>query len=121
MAPMLNYSFAFGQEIARQAVLDGNSPVRAPYAVWPVSLAGGFLPNILYSVYLLRRNRSWGLFRPATPDLYWSTLMGMLWMGAFALYGMSTAYLGPLGNFDWVGTVSDIHDYDRHSVGIVNR
>jgi L-rhamnose-H+ transport protein len=97
MAPMLNYSFAFGQDIARQAVDQGNSQVRAAYAVWPVGLAGGFLPNTLYSLYLLRKNRSWQLFRPAAPDLYWSSLMGVLWMGAFALYGMSAAYLGSLG------------------------
>ena len=97
MAPMLNYSFAFGQEIARQAVHLGNSEVRAAYAVWPIGLAGGFLPNISYSLYLLKKRRSWPLFKPASPDVYWSTLMGGLWMGAFALYGMSASYLGTLG------------------------
>jgi|SRR5882762_2176176 len=97
MAPMLNYSFAFGQDIALQAVALGNSPYLAAYSVWPVGLAGGFLPNAAYSVYLLSRNRSWSAFRAPFPDTLWSSLMAILWMGAFALYGMSTTFLGPLG------------------------
>src|ERR1700676_1996017 len=36
MAPMLNFSFAFGQDIAHQAAHFGNSELRAAYAVWPI-------------------------------------------------------------------------------------
>lgn len=97
MAPMLNFSFAFGQQIAERAVSLGNSAPRAAYAVWPVGLLGGVLPNIVYSLYLLQRNRSWGVFRRSSADALLPTYMGILWMGAFALYGMSAAYLGPLG------------------------
>lgn len=97
MAPMLNYSFAFGQVIAQIAVRLGNQPVHSPYAVWPIGLAGGFLPNAAYSLWLLSKNRTWPLFRRAPPDLLWSCLMGILWMGAFALYGMSASLLGALG------------------------
>src|SRR5882724_1631842 len=96
MAPMLNYSFAFGQNIAIEAVHLGTPEVRAGYAVWPIGLAGGFIPNIIYSLYLLRKNRSWGAFRPARAVL-WPVLMGVLWMGAFALYGMAAIYLGSFG------------------------
>src|SRR6267142_564687 len=97
MAPMLNYSFAFGQDIAKSAVVFGNQPVRAAYAVWPIALAGGLIPNVAYSVWLLVKNRTWTLFRSTPPDLLRSSLMGVLWMGAFALYGMSATYLGALG------------------------
>jgi L-rhamnose-H+ transport protein len=97
MAPMLNFSFAFGQDIARQAVLLGNAEVHAGYAVWPIGLAGGFIPNIAYSLYLLRKNRSWPVFKRASPEIFLPILMGVLWMGAFALYGMSATYLGSLG------------------------
>lgn len=97
MAPMLNFSFAFGQQIAERAVLLGNSAPRAAYAVWPVALLGGFLPNILYSLYLLQRNRSWAVLRRTSADALLPAYMGVLWMGAFALYGMSAAYLGNLG------------------------
>ena len=97
MAPMLNYSFAFGQEIAHQAVLLGNPELHAAYAVWPIGLAGGFLPNIAYSLYLLRKNASWSAFQSASNEAILPILMGVLWMGAFALYGMSATYLGSLG------------------------
>jgi L-rhamnose-H+ transport protein len=97
LAPMLNYAFAFGQDVARQAVAFGNSPVRAAYAVWPIALAGGSVPNLLYSVYLLARHRSVSAFRAPFPDVLLSGAMAALWMAAFALYGMSAVFLGPLG------------------------
>jgi L-rhamnose-H+ transport protein len=97
MAPMLNYSFAFGQDVAEHAVSAGNTALRSAYAVWPIGLAGGFLPNLAYSLYLLRKERSWNLYREPVPDLLWPVLMGVLWMGAMALYGMSATYLGSLG------------------------
>jgi len=97
MAPMLNYSFASGQEIARQSIRLGGSPLLAAYAVWPIGLAGGFVPNLAYSLYLLKRNRSWAGFKQPFPDSLLSALMAVLWMGAFAVYGMSAALLGDLG------------------------
>jgi L-rhamnose-H+ transport protein len=97
LAPMLNYSFAFGQDIAVAAVRLGNPEIRAAYAVWPIGLAGGLLPNIGYSIYLLRRNRTGALFQFKFPDMFWAILMAILWMGAFALYGMSATYLGRFG------------------------
>lgn len=97
LAPMLNYSFAFGQDIALAAVRLDNPAVRAAYAVWPIGLAGGLLPNMGYSIYLLRRNRTVVLFRSTCPDIFWAILMAILWMGAFALYGMSETYLGRFG------------------------
>ena len=97
MAPMLNFAFAFGQDIARKAVSLGDSPLRAAYAVWPIGLTGGFLPNIVYSVFLIRRNRTIRLFRSGYSDMWLAVMMGALWMGAFALYGMSSSYLGSLG------------------------
>jgi len=97
LAPMLNYSFAFGQDIALAAVHLGNSGVRAAYAVWPIGLAGGLLPNLAYSIFLLRKNRTGRHFQSLYPDAGWATLMAVLWMGAFALYGMSASYLGRFG------------------------
>jgi L-rhamnose-H+ transport protein len=97
LAPMLNYSFAFGQDIAKQAVAAGNPPLLASYAVWPVGLAGGFVPNAAYALYLLWRRRSWTAFKQPSRDLLLSCTMAALWMGAFSVYGMSAALLGALG------------------------
>jgi L-rhamnose-H+ transport protein len=97
MAPMLNFAFAFGQQLAQQAVAVGNSPIRAAYAVWPIALLGGFVPNVAYSVFLLWRGRSWHIFLHDRAEVIWPGLMAVLWMGAFALYGMSAVFLGALG------------------------
>jgi L-rhamnose-H+ transport protein len=98
MAPMLNYAFAFGQSIGDQAVRLGTSPPAAGYAVWPVALLGGFAPNAGYAVWLLCRNGTWKTFGGTwRPDAWFGLLMGVLWMGAFAIYGVSSVYLGALG------------------------
>jgi L-rhamnose-H+ transport protein len=98
MAPMLNYAFAFGQGIAQEAVRQGASPEAAGYAVWPIALLGGLIPNLAYSFWLLSRNRTWKHFRGAwRPDVWFGCLMGVFWMGAFAIYGVSSVYLGALG------------------------
>ncbi len=97
LAPMLNYSFAFGRDIAGAAVRLGNSDARAAYAVWPVGLAGGFLPNLGYSVYLLTARRTWNRFAPLGHDPWLAALMGALWMVSVASYGVAASWLGSLG------------------------
>src|ERR1035438_3414949 len=95
---MLNYAFAFGDGIARQAVRMGNSPESAGYAVWPIALLGGFVPNVSYAAVRLSRNRTWKFFRGAWgSDASCGIAMGVLWMGAFAVYGVGSVYLGDLG------------------------
>jgi L-rhamnose-H+ transport protein len=98
MAPMLNYAFAFGQSIADEAVRQGASPQAAGYAIWPIALLGGLIPNAGYSFWMLSRNGTWKRYRgPWRPDVWFGCLMGVLWMAAFAIYGVSSVYLGPLG------------------------
>ncbi len=98
MAPMLNYAFAFGQDIAIHAVQFGVSPVRAAYTVWPIALAGGLVPNLIYALWLLTKKRTWSLFRgPSIKDGSLAALMGVLWIGAVATYGAASVYLGSLG------------------------
>ncbi len=98
MAPMLNFAFAFGQGIAQEAVRQGASARVAGYAVWPIALLGGLIPNATYSCWLLSRNHTWKHFSGAwRPDVWFGCLMGILWMGAFAVYGVSAVYLGVLG------------------------
>jgi L-rhamnose-H+ transport protein len=98
MAPMLNYAFVFGDSIAGEAVRRGSAKELAGYAVWPIALLGGLIPNAAYAIGLLTRNGSWKVFRQRwTPDVWFGCLMGVLWMGAFAIYGVSSVYLGALG------------------------
>ena len=97
MAPMVNFGFAFGDGIVRQASRLGVAPENVGFVVWPAVLAGGLLPNLAYAAHLLTRNRKWGQFLAVWPDLGWSALAGVLWAGATLLYGYASHQLGALG------------------------
>lgn len=98
LSSMLNLSFSFGGAINDAALKRGAYPAVAVVAVWPIALAGGFIPNSAYSLYLLLRNRSWNNFRKPIPDGLLSGLMGFLWISAVVIYGLATYQLGPLGD-----------------------
>jgi L-rhamnose-H+ transport protein len=97
LAPMINFGFAFGSGIVRQALHLGVAPGNTSFVVWPAVLLGGLLPNIGYAAYLLTRQRTWELFRGVWPDAAWSVLAGLLWAGALLLYGIASRQLGALG------------------------
>ncbi len=97
LAPMLNYALAFGDVFIREAVRQNTTPANAPYAVWPIALAGGALPNVLYAGILIYSNKTWDKFSPMWPDLALGAIMGVLWMGSVAIYGTATILLGALG------------------------
>jgi L-rhamnose-H+ transport protein len=97
LAPMLNYALAFGDVFILQAIKYQASAPDAPYAVWPIALVGGAIPNVAYAIYLARANRSWKYFSPSWPDILFAVTMGVLWMGSVAIYGTATTFLGALG------------------------
>ena len=54
--------------------------------------------NFCYAAFLLSRNRTWSNFgKTWQPDASCGIAMGILWTGAFAIYGVSSVYLGVLG------------------------
>ncbi len=97
LAPMLNYALAFGDTLIAAALRQQTAHVDAPYAVWPIALAGGAIPNLIYSLWLVQRNRSWANFTPVWPEITLGAIMGGLWMGSVAIYGSATTLLGVLG------------------------
>jgi len=94
----LNFSFVFGQEIAKAAQTAGASGTNATYAVWSLAMIGGMVPNLLYPIMLCTRNGSWRTFvsSPQT-DIPLSMLMGFLFIGSTAVYGVAALHLGALG------------------------
>jgi hypothetical protein len=77
----------------------GSSPAASTNAVLAVVLTAGFVSNIAYCLYRLSRNRTVRLFTIPEAKKYvlLATLMGCLWIFAFAIYGSSTSYLGAYG------------------------
>lgn len=97
LTPMLNYALAFGEPVLKKAVELGASPANATYAVWVIALLGGLTVNLLYCLYLLTRNKTWPMFSVRSYDWVGAVLMGVMWMGSIALYGVATTHLGPSG------------------------
>ena len=98
LSSMLNLSLAFGSPISQAAIQRGAENSTAVFAVWPIALAGGLIPNLAYTAYLLFKNKSWRLLTYSSRDAFLSLLMGLLWIGAVAIYGLSTRYLARLGD-----------------------
>ena len=97
LAPMLNYSLAFGDGLMAEALRQHAGRADAPYAVWPIALAGGALPNLAYAAWLLFTKKTWRNFTPIWPEITLGAIMGGLWMGSVAAYGTATTLLGVLG------------------------
>ena len=99
-SPMLNFSFVFGKELQQLTIASGAKPAMASNPIWAVALSAGFIVNAGYCVYLLQKNRTWGLLtQKDIPGLYWlgATLMGILWFAGIAVYGIGAADMGALG------------------------
>lgn len=97
---MLNFSFVFGKSLQLAAHAAGASPAIASNVIWALALSAGFLANAGYCVYLLQKNRTWGVLTQADISAsYWlgAVLMGVVWFFGIAFYGMGATGLGALG------------------------
>jgi len=95
---MLNFSFVFGDELRVRALAVGASPTMAANPIWSLCTSGGFIANAVYCVYLLKKNKTWGVYKVGG-TLYWilGSLMGLLWFGGTLMYGSGASILGTLG------------------------
>jgi L-rhamnose-H+ transport protein len=99
MSSMMNFSYAFGDQISAEAARRGADPGNASITIFAVATTAGFLINAGYCFYLLAKNRSWRGSEPsADPMNYvYSLAMGVLWLVGFFLYGLGATALGELG------------------------
>jgi len=99
LAPMLNFSFAFGSDIVTSAIEHGTHPAVATNAVWALALIGGFISNAGYCIVKLTRGKTWGGFgrKDALNHWFLASVMGVLWIGGVLLYGWGATALGSLG------------------------
>lgn len=98
MGGMINLGFAFSGDLLERAKTAGASPLTATLAVWPVVLAAGYVPNLVYTVYLLLRNGSSGAFgRSSVRGLLLAAAAAFFWLGGTLGYGLGAATMGPYG------------------------
>jgi L-rhamnose-H+ transport protein len=95
----LNLAFISGSTIIATVQAQQPSTPVASIAVWmPVFLAGA-IPGVVYTLFLLMKNRSTGLYRQERTGSYWPlvVVMGALWLGSIVVYGNGVAIIGALG------------------------
>lgn len=98
----LGTAFIYGGKsstaILAAASAAGASSLVAFYAAYVVTFNAGCIPGVLYSLYLLRKNRSAGNY---SNSFLWNfgmaASMALLWYSGILLYGMSSEEMGKLG------------------------
>ena len=99
LSSLINVGFANAQPIAQLAEEAGALTRNSSLAAWVVVLAGAYLMNLLYCIYLLTTKKSWRSFATAgsRPAFKWAIIAGLLWFGALGVYGQGSALMGSLG------------------------
>lgn len=97
-ASLVNFGLAFGAPLIQAAQLHGANALNAANAVWMPLMLAGAVPNILYCVWLLRKNRTAAKFSAGGAG-HWLLALAMaaFWFGSTVLYGLSTVKLGAWG------------------------
>lgn len=99
LSSMLNLAFTFGDDIRRSALRLGMSGAAAVNTLWLPIFLFGFLPTLVYCLYLFRRNGSWPAFGKPGTGSHWffGMLMGLLFVTGLTLYGIGSLRLGTMG------------------------
>jgi L-rhamnose-H+ transport protein len=94
-----NLGFTFGAEYQRRAIAQGAAPTMAGNALWAPLTLPLFLCSAGYCVWLMMKNQTGGLLILKGTRLYWAlaSLMGLMWIGGFAVYAPGVRLLGSLG------------------------
>ena len=95
----LNFSYAFGGEAVDRARSLGASPLWSTGVVTVLAVSGGFIANLCYCGYLLRKNHTFGRFTGDGSGTGWlcGAVMGLFWFGGQSLYAVGITRMGALG------------------------
>jgi len=97
LSACFNIGFAVTADISQAAARLGAAPSNASFPVWTMIMSAGFLPSLVYCVYLFRRNRSFPLFASGLHNWGRGLLMGVFWILAIKLYSTGAAGMGVKG------------------------
>jgi L-rhamnose-H+ transport protein len=95
----LNFSYAFGGDASDCARALGVSQLWSTGVVTALAVSGGFISNLVYCGYLLRKNGTLGRFAGDGASTGWvcGALMGLFWFGGQSLYAIGITWMGQLG------------------------
>ena len=96
-ASSMNLGVAFGTPLVEVARSFGASGLNATNAVWLPLLLAGSVPNVVYCVWLMKRNRSGSRYGEGYSHWGLATMMAVFWFGSTLLYGLAVSELGSWG------------------------
>lgn len=101
LSPMVNFALIKGDRLRALAVEQGASSLWAINAVWLLVFTVAYGVFVLYSLFLMYRNRTTADLRSPGTSYYWilAAIMGALWAGGIVLYGVGAAYMGSFGAY----------------------
>jgi L-rhamnose-H+ transport protein len=99
LSAFINIGFANALPVAENAQKFGASAINSSLAAWIVVLTGAIAFNLLYSVVLLTKNKSWSTFTlPGIGNaVRWAVIAAIFWFGSLGIYGLGAAKMGTLG------------------------
>jgi L-rhamnose-H+ transport protein len=94
-----NLGFAFGGDVIRVSLRHGAGHMTSTYPVWGLVLGAGFIPNLVYCVYLLVKNGTANLFTRSgwTREAGLAIAMAATWITAVLGYGIGATLVGADG------------------------
>ena len=97
LSACFNIGFAVTTSISAAAERFGAPKTMSTFSVWALIMGAGFIPSLVYCVYLIRRNKSLSRFKTDRKNVWYVLLMGVLWILGVALYGAGATFLGDRG------------------------
>lgn len=102
LCSMLNFAFHFGKpiiEFTSKNIVSLSHPFLINHTVWMLTLASGFLPFLIYCVYLMISNRSFKKYfvSKGAGNWFYVGLMTLMWFLCIVLYGIGAEKLGNAG------------------------
>lgn len=96
---ILNIGFVYADQVVQIAINDGVAPTSATLLAWIVVLAGGLVPQVGYTVYLIIKNKRYKDFTLPGCKLAYVKVVAtsIVWFAALGVYAKATIMLGSLG------------------------
>jgi len=96
---LVNIGFTSGPALLEAAERSGASKRWAPNAIWLPLMLAGAIPNLIYCIYLVRKNRTGNRFAIRATGSYYilAGIMAVFWFGSTLMYGIAAGDLGSLG------------------------
>lgn len=99
LSGLLNVGFSATEPIGAVAEEAGAVTRNTALARWVVVLAGAYVMNAGYALFLLFKNKSFATFKADGGQVAykWAVIAGLLWFAALGVYGQGAALMGDLG------------------------